>query len=164
MEETIGYIVIFGLGILFAALYLFKKDKQRLLPIAAQTYPQLHLVVSITKEKRKITALTLELTALKNGIFLRTLQLELSDQLHQKFNIDLAPYLLLPDNRQLSPKEKTSLTLNFEDFTELLETADFSYETLRLVAVTADNKKFKSPLLGYHPRWGIFKADSGKYN
>ncbi len=164
MEETIGYIVVFGLGILFAAFYLLKNDKQRLLPIAAQVYPQLHFAVFITKEKRKTTTLAIRLTALKESIFLRTIVLELSDQNHEKFNIDLEPYLTFPHGRKFQPKEKNTLLLNFNDFTKLLEDAGFAYDTLRLVVVTTENKKFKSPLLGYHSRWGLYKADSGKYN
>ncbi len=164
METTIGYIVIFGLGILFSLFYLFGKEKQRRLPIAQQTYPQLQLTVLITKEKRKVTALILELLPLKNNLLVNTLALELTDKQHGRKTIDLNAYLLPEDNLELVAGKKISLALRFDDFLQELEDAKFPFETFRMVAVAPGNKKFKSKILGYHPRWGIYKADSGNYN
>ena len=61
METTIGYIIIFGLVILFTVLYLYRSEKQTLLPIPQQTYPELLITVLIKKEKRKITTLVLQM-------------------------------------------------------------------------------------------------------
>ncbi len=164
METTIGYIVIFGLGLLFAVFYLFGKEKQRMLPIAQQTYPQLQLNVLITKEKRAVTSLILELRPLKNNLPLDAIALELTDKQHNKKSIRLNPYLLEGKSSELVSGKKSHFILHFDDFLKELEAADFPFETFRLVAVTRENKKFKSHILGYHPRWGIYKADSGNYN
>jgi hypothetical protein len=164
METTIGYIVIFGLGLVFAVFYLFGKKKQRLLPIAQENYPQVRITVLITKEKRKVTALILELFPVKQNLTLNRIELELADPERRKKIINLNPFLSSGKTQELIPGKKMQYLLEMDDFLKISETAGFPYETFRLVAVNAQNKKFKSHLLAYHPRWGIFKADSGKYN
>ncbi|UBM61053.1 hypothetical protein LA303_06385 [Candidatus Sulfidibacterium hydrothermale] len=162
-ETTIGYFVIFGLVLAFALFSIPKRGKQRYLPLDRQSYPDFRIAVYIQKEKRKITTLIIELLPTK-AIQLETIQLELSDALHNKKSINLKTVLSLPENQPVKTGEKTEFSLPFSIFIDLLEHANFTFENFRLVAVTSEGKKYKTRLLAYHPRWGIFKADSGKYN
>jgi len=165
MEAIIGYVVIFGFGIIIASLYLFRKEKKSLLPISEQTYPHLVVTTLLKKERRKTTEIVLQLTPLKNALTINEITLELTNKKHEKKLIDLRPHLHFSEKEQiLSPPEKTEFSIAFQHFISLLNEAAFPYERFRLVAGTPEGKRFKSHELGYHPRWGIFKADSGKYN
>lgn len=164
METTLGYIIIFGLIALFAFFYLRQNEKKTLLLIAGDTYPELQLTIFIQKEKRKITDLVLQLEARKEDLPFGRIEIELSDQEHRKKSIDLTPHLSTDQGQKLRSGEKKNFSLAFSDFLSMLDDSSFDYENFRLTVRTGTGKVFKTHLLTYHPRWGIFKSDSGKYN
>ena len=164
VETTIGYIIIFGLVILFTALYLYRSEKQTLLPVSQQTYPELLITVLIKKEKRKITTLVLQMKSLRENLLISNITLELTDKNHDKKQLDLSGLLPGYQHRTLPSGKPILFPLALSDLLALMEEAEFAFENFRLVAKTPEGKVFKTHQLTYHPRWGIFKSDSGKYN
>ena len=164
VETTIGYIVIFGLVIVFTAFYLFRSEKQILLPISQQTYPELLITVLVKKEKRKISTLILQLKPVKENLMLRSIELELTGKNHEKKRLDLTSLFPNDKNRQHPPGEKFLLSMALTELLALMEQSKFAFENFRLVAKTPEGKIYKTHLLAYHPRWGLYKSDSGKYN
>ncbi len=164
METTLGYIIIFGLIALFAFFYLSRNEKKTLLRIASDTYPELQLSTFIKKEKREITTLVLQLEARKEDLPVGRIEIELSDQEHRKKSIDLTHHLSPGQGQKLISGEKKNFSLAFADFLNLLDDSSFAYENFRLTVRTETGKVFKTHPLTYHPRWGVFKSDSGKYN
>lgn len=164
METTLGYIIIFGLVILFTALYFYRSEKQTLLPVSQQTYPELLITVLIKKEKRKITTLLLQIKPTRENLLINNITLELTDKNHDKKRLDLSAQF--PDHLQqpLPSGKPIPFPLALSDLLALMEKAEFDFENFRLVAKTPEGKIFKTHPLTYHPRWGIFKSDSGKYN
>jgi len=165
MEATIGYIVIFGLGIFFIAVFLFRKDKKRILPISEQAYPQLIIAIFIKKEMGKISEIILQLSPLKKALQISEFHLELTNEEHDKKTIDMKPLLELSDKPiDLLPAQSFRYSIPFSGFETLLSNQPGTYDRFRFVVVTPENKKFKSHALALHSRWGLFKQDSGKYN
>ena len=91
MEAIISYIIIFGLGIILTAVFLFRKDKKYLFPMSEQTFPQLIMTILIRKEKNKIEEIILRLTPLKESLQISELLLELTDKHHEREIVDLKP-------------------------------------------------------------------------
>lgn len=165
METIIGYIITFGLGILIASMYLFKKDKPSLLPVSEQTYPGLILTILIKKKKRKISEIVLQLKAMKEPLTIGKILLEFTDKNHEKTITDMNSYLNFSNKPlYLLPGEIVQLSLDFGEFIGLLDNTDFPYDRFRIIAASIEGKIFKSHELGYLSRWGLFKKDSGKYN
>ncbi len=165
MEAIISYIVIFGLGITLATVYLFRKDKKYLLPMSEQTFPQLIMTILIRKEKNKIEEIVLRLTPLKRPLQISELLLELTNEHHEKKIVDLKPIVNIAAGLiNLSPSIKTEVPIPFQSFKELFSELSFPYERFRITAETPEGKKFKSHELGLNSRWGLLKLDSGKYN
>ncbi len=165
METVIGYIVIFGLGIIFVSFYLFKKDRKRDLPISEQPYPQIIMTVFIKKEKGKLSEIILQLRSLKNVLHIRYFHLELTNEQHEKETIDLKPILEIVDETiDLKPAQPMRFSFSSTTFVKLLSSHSDTYDRFRFVVATPENKKFKSHTLGLNKRWGLFKQDSGWYN
>ncbi len=165
MEVIIGYIVIFGLGIVFVAVFLFRKDKRRMLSISEQAYPQLIITILIKKEKGKITEIILQLRPLKKVLQISGFHIEFTNEDHEKETVDIKPLMELTNNPvDLQPTQSFRYSIPFQVFETLLSNQSGAYDRFRFVVATPENKKFKSHTLGLHPRWGLFKQDSGKYN
>ncbi len=165
METIIGYVVIFGFGIIFAAIFLFRKDKEMLLPITRQIFPQLVMTVFIKKEKRKITEIILQFSQSKKAVQICDFHLELTNEYHEIETVDIKPLMEITDETvELQAMQSSRFTIPFRTFETLLSNQRVSYDRFRFVAVTPENKKFKSYTLGLNTRWGLFKQDSGKYN
>ncbi len=165
MEAIIGYIVIFGFGIGFAALFLFRQDKEIILPITEQAYPQLVMAIFIKKEKRKITEIILQLRTLKMALQICDFHLELTNEQHDKETVDIKPIMGMVDETiNFQPSQTARFSIPFMAFENFLSSQSGSYDRFRFVVVTSENKKFKSYALGLNTRWGLFKQDSGKYN
>ena len=165
METTIGYVVIFGFGILFAALFLYRREREMLLPITEQVYPQLIMAIFIKKEQRKITEIILQIKTPKKALQISDFHLELTNEQHDKKMMDLKPIMNVT-NETIDIKSAQSLrfSIPFQAFETFLSNQSASYDRFRFVVVTPENKKFKSYALGLNTRWGLFKQDSGKYN
>ncbi len=165
METTIGYIVIFGFGILFAALYLFRKDKKRILPISEQSYSQLIISIYIKKEKSTITEIILELRPKNKAIPISNFYLELTNENHDSETVDIKPLLTTVEKEvTLQPGNIYQFPLLTQPFKIFLGNQNSAYDRFRFVVATPDNKKFKTHTLRMNTRWGLFKTDSGKYN
>ncbi len=165
METIIGYVVIFGFGILFAALFLFRKDKEMLLPITEQAYPQLIMAIFIKKEQRKITEIILQLKTLKSPLQIRDFNIELTNERHDKEVVDIKPIMgIANETIDLRPAQSFRFSIPFRVFETFLSNQPGSYDRFRFVVVTSENKKFKSYALALNTRWGLFKQDSGRYN
>jgi len=165
MEAIIGYIVIFGFGIGFAALFLLRKDVEMMLPITEQVYPQLIMAILIKKERRKITEIILQLRTLKTDLQISHFHLELTNELHEKEVVDIKPIMGITDETiDFQPVQTIRFSIPFRAFENFLSSQSGSYDRFRFVVVTSENKKFKSYALGLNTRWGLFKQDSGRYN
>ncbi len=165
METTIGYIVIFGFGILLTALFLFRRDKKRMLPISEQAYPQIILTVLIKKEKGKISEIILQLRPLKKALQTSGFYLELTNEKHEKETLDIMHLIKIPSkNVSLKQSQPTLFTIPFNNFVKFLSDQPDSFDRFRFVIISAEDKKFKSHTLILNTRWGLFKQDSGKYN
>jgi hypothetical protein len=165
METTISYIIIFGFGILLAALYLFRKDKKRMLPVSEQTYSQLVIAIYIKKEKGKITEIILQLSPLRNTLQVSDFYLELTNEDHDKKTVDIKPLMKLPpETIELKPPGDYRFSILSQNFETFLSNQTGPYDRFRFVVVTQENNKFKSHTLAMNARWGLFKQDSGRYN
>jgi len=165
METIIGYVVIFGFGILFTALFLFRKDREMLLPITEQAYPQLIMAIFIKKEQRKITEIIIQLKALKRPLQISDFHVELTNERHDKEVVDIKPIMgIANETIDLQPAQSFRFSIPFRVFETLLSNQPESYDRFRFVVVTSENKKFKSYALALNTRWGLFKQDSGRYN
>jgi hypothetical protein len=165
METIIGYVVIFGFGILFAALFLFRKNKEMLLPITEQAYPQLIMAIFIKKEQRKITEIILQLKTLKSPLQISDFHIELTNERHDRKAVDIKPIMGMTDETiDFQPAQSLRFSIPFREFETFLSNQPESYDRFRFVVVTSKNKKFKSYALALNTRWGLFKQDSGRYN
>ncbi len=160
MEAIIGYIVIFGFGIIFVAIFLFGKDKERMLPITEQAFPQLVMAIFIKKEKRKITKIVLQFSPPRETLQISSFHLELTNEHHERETVDIKPLMEITDETvELRAGQSSRFTIPFQAFETLLSNQPGSYDRFRFVAVTPQNKKFKSYTLGLNTRWGLFKQD-----
>ncbi len=165
METIIGYVVIFGFGILLAAFFLFRKDKEMLLPITEQAYPQLIMAVLIKKENRQVTEIILQLKTLKKTLQVSGFHLELTNEHHDKETVDIKPIMeMANETLELQAGQSFRYSIPFRSLETLLSNQPESYDRFRFVVVTSENKKFKSYALALNTRWGLFKQDSGRYN
>ncbi len=165
METIIGYIVIFGFGIVFVTMFMFRKDKEIMLPITEQAFPQLVMAIFIKKEKRKITEIILQFSPPKKALQICDFHLELTNERHEKETVDLKPLMEITAKAvELRAAQSSRFTIPFRAFETLLSNQGGPYDRFRFVAVTPENIKFKSFTLGLNTRWGLFKQDSGRYN
>lgn len=164
MENILTYFVVFGFGIAIVSLYLYRKDKQRLLPISEQQYAGLQMQVKIEKEKSKLIHVIIGLR-----FFIRTnhwtkLEIELIDQKRNKKIININSLVVQSTITEHETTADQELTILFNDLQDALKKEEFQYQSFRFVVETSESKKYKSHELAYSERWQLFKLDSGTYN
>ncbi len=161
MEDILTYVIIFGFGIGLVSLYLYRKDKQRLLPVSVQHYSNLVMSVLIEKEKSELTEIVIRLDSKEKALYPSSLALELIDAKRNKQIAELT-HLIQGNKSNNLPVSEFHITA--DDFLALLKEVDFPFVSFRIVVKTSGGNQFKSHELAYDQRWKLYKLDSGNYN
>lgn len=161
MEDILTYVIIFGFGIGLVSLWLYRKDKQRLLPVSVQHYSNLEMSVCIEKEKGELTEIVIRLDSKGKNLNPSSLELELIDKKRNKQIADLTH--LIQDHKS-SDFPVSKIQIKAGDFLAVLKEVDFPFVGFRIVVRTSNGNQFKSHELAYDGRWKLYKLDSGNYN
>jgi len=164
MENILTYFFVFGFGIAIVSLYLYRKDKQRLLPISEQQYAGLLMHIYIEKEKSKLIHVIIGLRFFNKSNHLTKLEIELIDPKRNKQIINITPLVRQNTKTKNDTAMIQELTILFNDLQDTLIKEKFQYQSFRFVVETTEGKKYKSHELAYNERWQLFKLDSGTYN
>ncbi|MBN2639861.1 MAG: hypothetical protein JXR65_12335 [Bacteroidales bacterium] len=163
MEDIITYIIVFGIGFGMLGLYMFQKDKKRILPLSKQLYSDGILTISVIKEQKKVKELMLQMTFIKNAQTINTIFVELVNKKKETLNLNITN--LLSQQEEISETPFVfSGTISFAVFKEQVQQTDFKFESFKFAVETTQEKKYKSHALGLHDWWTILKLDSGTYN
>lgn len=164
MEDIITYIVVFGLGFTLLGIYLFQKDKKRVLPLSKQLYSDAIFNINVIKEQRKVIGIQINLTFVKKAQTVKDLIVELVNTKKEITTVSMSQLIKREETEETENPFEYSGTISFQSFKEILEQQNFIFESFRFVAETLDGKKYKSHQLGLHNWWTILKLDSGNYN
>ncbi|MBE0651906.1 MAG: hypothetical protein IH595_13840 [Bacteroidales bacterium] len=165
MENLFTYIFVIGLISTIAVLYLYRKDKQRILPLSEQTYQDAKITVSIVKEKSAARQVIIKVFFKKEDAILKDFLVELIGEEKTKKYVSFASIFseeIRPEI--LRDKSEFYTGVPYSQLKAALSSIDFPFKSLRLVAETIDGKKYKSHQLAMSGRWGFIKIDSGNYN
>lgn len=164
MEGTVTYITIAIIVVLVITVYNYRKKQVRYYLLSLQRYPELILSISIQKQKGKISAVIIKLSAIQN-VELKDLQIELITA-QREFNSYSLKSLLNSDPfpAMLEEKSEIKFLVRFEDFRTLLMDGEHPFRTFRFVIVSDKDQKYKSHEMGFDKKWIIYRPDSGTYN
>ncbi|HJN06739.1 MAG TPA: hypothetical protein QF480_09005 [Bacteroidales bacterium] len=164
MESTVIYITIIIIVILVITVYNYRKKQVRYYLLSLQRYPELTLSISIQKQKGKISAVFIKLSAIKE-VELKDLKIELITAKREFNNYSLQSLLESnPFPVKLEENTKTKFLVRFEDFRTLLMDGEHPFRTFRFVVVSDKGQTYKSHEMGFDKKWVIYRPDSGKYN
>jgi hypothetical protein len=146
---------------------MYQKDKKRILPLSEQLYASVRYKISVVKAQRKVQALMVTLLFTQDKQEVTEIYAELINKKRQTLSVSFKE--VMKKAEELPPKDNPqqkhfNVEIQFEQFIELLEKAEFPFEALRIVTETKDGKKYKSHELALHNWWNIMKLDSGNYN
>ena len=167
MQDIVTYILIFGFGFGILGLYMYQKDKKRILPLSEQLYAGVRYKISVVKAQRKVESLMVTLLFIQDKQEVTDVYAELINAKRQTLSVSFKDIMKTAEDLppKDNPKKKHfNVEIQFEQFRALLEKAEFSFEALRIVTTTEDGKKYKSHELALHNWWNIMKLDSGNYN
>ncbi|HDO26736.1 MAG TPA: hypothetical protein ENH02_01340 [Bacteroidetes bacterium] len=164
MEDIIGYIILFALGLGALYLYQWRKDKIRILPVSDQHYQELRLMIFIRRQHGEIQNLIFRVSA-KKDIIIQDILVEMISSKQETTSLSLKH--LLEDSGfpvHISSGKSSDFEVTMEKFRTEITRQSQQFNTFRLVAETIKGKKFKSHRLAFSKYWSVFKPDSGKYN
>ncbi|MBN2615877.1 MAG: hypothetical protein JXR71_09305 [Bacteroidales bacterium] len=164
MEDVITYIVVFGLGFILVGIYLFGKEKKRVLPLSKQMYSDAIFTISVVKEQRKVSGINMALKFPKKAQTVQHLIIELVNTKKETSVVNITDSITRSDIKGAEGPFDYEAYISFVTFKKLLEEHSFPFESFRIIAETLEGKKYKSHYLGLHNWWNILKLDSGTYN
>lgn len=158
-------LFVFGLILLITVLFMYRRDKKKILPLTEQIYQDGKLSISVLKEKRKVRQIIVEVLYKKKEIQLHNFFVELAAADKSKKEVSLKSLLSSdPDEKFIDEQGQFYAGVSYDKFEELLSTIEFPAVALRFVAESSTGKKYKSHRLTISDRWGLLRVDSGNYN
>ncbi len=164
MQETLTYVIIFGFGIVLISLYFYRTDKKRLLPLSEQWFSNLSLIVSVEKEKGKLTHVIISLNSGDKNNLCTSIGIELIDSHREIKYLKLDPLIQTQTDHHYIQSNRQAMVIKFTALQKFITDTGFPLQSIRFVAETKTGKKYKSHELAFNDRWHLFKIDSGKYN
>ncbi len=164
MQDTLMYVIIFSFGIILVSLYFYRTDKQRLLPLSEQWYSDLQLVISIKKEKGKLTQVIIGIFSDEKDNECQNIGLELIDSHREIKYLELNQLITTPAPLQNTQNDIHSKVIEYKALREYISAADFPFKSIRFITKMKNGKKYKSHELAFNDRWHLYKIDSGIYN
>ncbi len=165
MENLFTYIFVISFGMTIAVVYLYRKDKKRVLPLSDQIYQDARLTISIVKEKSSARQVILKVFLKNRNVGLEDFMVELVAKDKSKKAVSFSS-IFHEENRPkiFQEKNESYATVPYADLKKAISSIEFSFESLRFVAETTEGKKYKSHQMILSGRWGLIKMDSGIYN
>ena len=160
MEDTITYILVFGLLIGFTTLYLFRKDKTNVFRLSTRQLANLILILSVEKKAKKILSVLLEIDG-NEPVIPSSFFIELIDKQRDREVIMMHQFLSKANSLQENEK---GIRFLYNDFKMALQATNFQYETFRFGYLLQDGRKIKTHELKLSSYWNLYKVDSGRYN
>lgn len=165
MENLFTILFVFGLILMITVLFLYRRDKKKILPLTEQTYQDGKLAISVLKERRKVRQVIIEVLFKKKGVDLQDVFIELIAEDKSKKNVSLKPLFSENANSEVVEKPgKFYASISYFSVEELLSKIEFPAVAMRFAAESSEGKKYKSHLLSISERWGLLRMDSGIYN
>lgn len=165
MENIFTILFVFGLILVITVLFLYRKDKKRILPLTEQIYQDGKLSVSVVKEKRKAKLIIIEMLFTKKGVKLQDVFIELGAEDKTKKNVSLKPLFSgNPDTEVVDKPGEFYVKVPYTAVEEILSVVEFPAVSMKFAVESSDGKKYKSHLLSISERWGLLRMDSGIYN
>ncbi|RLD91319.1 MAG: hypothetical protein DRJ09_01400 [Bacteroidetes bacterium] len=158
MEDILTYIIIFGLLILFAIVFLSKNEKKKEFLLTKKDYSFGSLKVLIEKQGKEIRFLIIE-TLLNTPNQYPPLTLSVEAVLK-----DRSTLLIELSNELFTSSEAYRYKVDYNELYKLITTRCNRLQHFRLVATFTDNKKLKSGILAFNKKWNIITPDTGTYN
>ena len=158
MEDVFTYVIVFGLLILFAFVFLSNKEKKKELLLTKKDYSYGSIRVLIVKHGKEIKFLAIE--TLRNKPY-KDLPATLSVEVVLK---DRSTVLLELPKNIVNGIETEKINVDYKAFHQLISSATNHLQYFRIVATFADNRKLKSGILTFNKKWNIFTPDTGTYN
>ncbi len=161
MQDVITYIIVFGLLIVFASLFLYRKDKKRILPLSQQQYPGFELTLSVGKEKNKIIFILFNTNNSKIQITSKNVFIEFIDKDRKR---ETNAFDKIIERKSKTVSKFNGVVFSYSDLKNSLEKIPFPFVSFRFIFVDDKGHKFKTHELAINSRWDLYKPDSGKYN
>jgi len=159
LEDTLGYIIVFGLIIVFTLIYFSKKENEKLFSLTKKLYSFGSFDVLIKKKGSDI-----------EHIILKT------ETFGQSFNQPSEIILEIPFNENNKTKTVIKLPaniiysqsvneyhINYNDFSIFMEHHRKQHQPFRFVIIFHNNK-MKSGYIAFNKYGKIYIPDSGRYN
>jgi hypothetical protein len=165
MENLFTYIFVIGLVSTIAVVYLYRKDKKRVLPLSEQMYQDAKITVSIVKEKSAARQVIISVFFKKEDVVLNDFWVELTASDKPKEVVSFASIFTDSDRPEIRKERNEFVSgVPYSGLKKALGSIEFPYDSLRFVAESSEGKKYKSHQLSMSGRWGLIKIDSGHYN
>ncbi len=164
MEEIIGYVIIFVVGLSVLYAYQWKKSKKRELPLSVQQYADVLLELLIQKQHGKTQELLLKVTA-KTDVTLAHVSIELIN-INRQIDILKLQGIFKQPNDIITLEKGMQHIFHFvpESLKKFISEQGKAFRTFRFVVENDNGKKYKTHEMAFNKNWSIFKPDSGRYN
>ncbi len=145
-------------------VYNYRKKQTRYYLLSVQRFPELIIGIKIKKHQRKINAILINVTAIKEMI-LKDVKVELISS-KREFNYYSLQSLISLNSLplKLDINSQNEFILPFEEFRSLLMDGEHPFRTFRFLVVSDKKQTYKSHELGFDKKWVIYRPDTGKYN
>lgn len=163
MEDIIGYVILFVVGMSVLYAYQWKKSKKRHLPLSIQNYADANLQFSIQKQNGKTQEYLLQIIA-KSNIDLNSVTIELINNQRKIEVINIQSIAIEKNKVNLVNGGEHSFHFAPEFLKALLSQTERKFSSFRFVVENEKGKKYKTHELAMNKKWSIYKPDSGTYN
>lgn len=163
MEDIIGYVILFVVGMIVLYAYQWKKSKKRHLPLSVQNYTDASLMFSIQKQNGKTQEYLLRIIA-KSNIVLKSVSIELINSQRKIEVINIQD--IATDKNKINLVNGNEHIFHFapEFLQAFLSQTDRKFNSFRFAVENDKGKKYKTHELAMNKKWSIYKPDSGTYN
>jgi hypothetical protein len=160
LEDILGYIIVFGLIIVFTLIYFSKKENEKLFSLTKKLYSFGSLDVMIKKKGSDIEFIILKTESFKHQFNkIADILIEFPDTEKNKEPVSIE----MPD-KLFHSKSFNEYYISYHDFLQFTEQFRKQHEPFRFVIDYKNANKMKSGNLAFNKYRKVYLPDSGRYN
>lgn len=157
MEDILTYIIIFGLLIVFASVFLYNKGKVRIFKLSSKEYSYGVLEIMIEKKGKQLNYIIINPT-------FKEKDKKISDILVEQISKDKTSLSNKIPREIIEVNDEGLFKISYGNFKQLLKANSKDIKYFKIIVTFSKNRKLKSGTLSFNKNWNIYVPDTGTYN